>query len=212
MSGGGEPAERLAALRGAGAWRADPVRFRYLEALARRLQAQPDPVRALLRDKLASAIAEYERTAAAPAPRVTARPQAVVAVTPLAALQARLREAAAARAASASPGEVAPEHELASALRFRQAWQAGRTLAQVDEALQRKPANAGPLNSHALVLHSIALMRELSPAYLRRFLGVVESLQWLEQAGATPPPAGPAKTRRSAKAARPRGRGRSGDI
>jgi len=188
----GEPAARLAALRDSGACRFDPLRFAYLEALQRRMEGQPAAVRAALEGRLAGGLADYERLAAATPPRAPAPAPAPtprgLAATPLASLQARLRDAAAARAAACAPGEVAPEHELASALRFRQAWLAGRTLEQVDQALQRRPANAGPLNSHALVLHSLALMRELSPAYLGRFLAVVESLQWLEQAGAAPAP------------------------
>jgi Protein of unknown function (DUF2894) len=51
----------------------------------------------------------------------------------------------------------------------------------VEQALARKPAQAGPLNSHVLVLQALELMRELSPDYLRHFLAHVESLQWLER-------------------------------
>lgn len=204
MNGAGEPAARLAALREAGASRIDPVRFQFLEALARRAQGQAEPVRALLREKLTAAIADFEqRSAQAPAQGApSAQPgvaRAEAMPSPLAALHASLRHAAAARLAAAAPGEIAPEHELANARRFRQAWQAGRTLEQVEQALERKPANAGPLNSHALVLHAMALMRELSPAYLRRFLALVESLQWLEQAGephAQPRPGKTAPARR----------------
>ncbi|WP_460890871.1 DUF2894 domain-containing protein, partial [Ramlibacter alkalitolerans] len=122
--------------------------------------------------------------------------------SPLASLEASLLHAAAARLA---PGEIGPELELAGARRFRHAWQAGRTLDQVAQALERRPVNAGPLNSHALVLHAMALMRELSPAYLRRFLTLVESLQWLEQAGEPQPQP------RTGKAAAARRRRRSSD-
>jgi hypothetical protein len=59
----------------------------------------------------------------------------------------------------------------------------------------RKPANAGPLNSHALVLQTLSLMRDLSPDYLRRFVAGVEALQWLERASEQLP-------REAAKAAR----------
>jgi hypothetical protein len=75
---------------------------------------------------------------------------------------------------------------------------------QVEQAAARKPANAGPLNSHALVLQSLALMRELSPDYLERFLRQVESLQWLDRAAAQLPQrqAGPAKGGKAAKASK----------
>lgn len=99
---------------------------------------------------------------------------------PLAELNAYLREASARKAAAAGPGD--DPHELASVRRFRQAWDRHRADDQVAQAVARKPAHAGPLNSHVLVLQSLALMRELSPDYLRHFLVQVESLQWLERA------------------------------
>ena len=97
-----------------------------------------------------------------------------------------------------------PEKLRARARRFRQAWTRRRSLEQVQRAVARAPANAGPLNSHALVLQSLELMRELSPDYLRRFLVHVEALQWLDAARqAYPRPKAPAAARR-ARAPRPR--------
>jgi hypothetical protein len=200
-----DPQARIAALRSEGAGRLDPVRFGYLEALARRAAAQREPVGGLLRERLAAALADYEQRlpvqSAVTAVRRTPGP--VAACPPLAQLNAHIRQAVAARIAAAAPGETPHEHELASVQRFRQAWHAGRSVAQVEQALERKPANAGPLNSHALVLHSLALMRELSPEYLRRFVSLVETLQWLEQASVKPPRvAREARARRSAAARR----------
>ncbi len=198
----------LASLRRAGAWRADPARFRWLEALARRLPGQAPAVRSLLQAKLERAIAEF---AAQPAPalppanglptgrRAGAAPAAGSA--PLAALNHYIRGVT--PGAAATPGHEQPHPELASVRRFRRAWSARRSQQQVAQAALRKPANAGPLNSHALVLDSLELMRELSPDYLRRFLLHVESLQWLDQARGQAAPAGKAKP---AKAVR-RGRG-----
>ena len=100
--------------------------------------------------------------------------------SPLAELTAYIRRAREAAAEPLLPGEVHDPEELASVRRFRRAWGSQRALAKFDEALARAPANAGPLNSHALVLRSLALMREASPEYLRRFLVYVETLQWLE--------------------------------
>jgi hypothetical protein len=179
------------------------MRWRMLEALARRMEGQSEPVRALLQARLAAGLDACEQGIAG-APVTSARPAPAPRVAdPLAALNLALREAAASRA---GPGDEAPANELASARRFRQAWHAQRTLEQVEQALGRRPANAGPLNSHALVLQSIALMRQLSPAYLGRFLAAVESLQWLELARA------PQAVQRPAKPARARRRGRPGDI
>ncbi|TFZ02275.1 DUF2894 domain-containing protein [Ramlibacter henchirensis] len=101
---------------------------------------------------------------------------------PLAELNAYLREVVAQRSATEDDGEPANPDELPNARRFRKAWESGRTLDRLQQALARTPANAGPLNSHALVLRSLDLMRDLSTDYLRRFLVQVETLQWLEKA------------------------------
>lgn len=113
---------------------------------------------------------------------------------PLAALNQYIRESVAARAEPALPGEAQDPDELPSARRFHRAWNRGRTLDQVEQALARRPSNAGPLNSHALVLQSLDLMRALSPDYLRRFVVHVESLQWLESTG-TPAAREPGKAK-----------------
>jgi hypothetical protein len=73
-----------------------------------------------------------------------------------------------------------PEGELASVRRFRKTWESGETIDRLERSQARAPANAGPLNSHALVLRSLSLMGELSTDYLRRFLVHAEALQWLE--------------------------------
>lgn len=76
----------------------------------------------------------------------------------------------------------AANSEMASVRRFRQTWSRMATEDRMDQALGRGPLNAGPLNSHMLVLRSLALMRKLSPDYLQRFLLHADTLLWLEQA------------------------------
>lgn len=166
------------------------MRQRYLEALARRLQDQPGPVRRLLQDKLQAALADDAARLASAQPSTGAVAAPPAARTALAQLNDYIR--------SASPRDQQPGDELASARRFRRAWSSARSHQQVEQAAARKPANAGPLNSHALVLQSLALMQELSPDYLRHFLLQVESLQWLELASAKPaqPAAKPARPAR----------------
>lgn len=102
--------------------------------------------------------------------------------TPLAALNAYIRGTVQARRAEAGVPDAVPPDELFAALRFRKSWESGRTLDRLEQAVARTPANAGPLNSHALVLRSLGMMGELSTDYLRRFLVQVETLQWLEKA------------------------------
>ena len=168
----------------------------YRQALARRLPGQPEAVQALLRPGIDDAVSQPPAPAA---PAQQPRPP-----SPLARLTDSLRAAQAARLAPA-PGEPPPDpDELASARRFRAAWDSSRVLAQVERAIARKPAQAGPLNSHMLVVHSLAMMRALSTDYLRHFLVHVETLQWLEQAsGAEAKQAGkPGKPARRARAAK----------
>ncbi len=172
---------RLAALRSQGAWRLDPARFHTLEALSRRLPGQPPPVRALLQRKLQAGLDDYaERVAQTIRPASRAKP--VTAPSPLAQLTQHLREAATHGKGAAAPGDTHAPDELASVRRFRRTWSQSRAQDQVAQAVARKPANAGPLNSHVLVLRTLDLLQALSPEYLRRFVVQVESLQWLEQA------------------------------
>jgi Protein of unknown function (DUF2894) len=89
--------------------------------------------------------------------------------------------------------------EMASVRRFREAWSKNVAEDQVDQAVVRGPVNAGPLNSHMLVLHSLALMRDLSPDYLRRFLSHVDTLLWLDQVNQKLAPAKAKPARRSRK-------------
>jgi hypothetical protein len=91
--------------------------------------------------------------------------------------------------------------EMASVRRFREAWSKSAAENQLDKAVVRGPVNAGPLNSHMLVLRSLALMRKLSPDYLRRFLSHVDTLLWLDQVNQkyTPVKAKPARRSRQKK-------------
>jgi hypothetical protein len=161
------PLQWLESLRSAGAWRLDPTRFHYLEALSRRLPSQTEPVRRLLQDKLQAALADYARRFAHDDNCAVLCPLAENGASPLAQLNQSIRR---------------EPDELASVRRFRRAWSSNHIHDKVQQAVSRKPANAGPLNSHLLVLNSLAMLGELSDDYLRRFLVQVESLQWLDQA------------------------------
>ena len=66
---------------------------------------------------------------------------------------------------------------------------------QVAQAIAQAPQNAGPINSHMLVLRSLGLMRDISPDYLNRFMAHVDTLLCLDEAGKaklTPKKASPA--------------------
>ena len=72
--------------------------------------------------------------------------------------------------------------EMRSVRHFRVVWARITAENQVRKALACGPANAGPLNSHMLVLRCLKLMQSLSPECLRRFLSHIEALLWLDQA------------------------------
>lgn len=71
--------------------------------------------------------------------------------------------------------------EVPALAEFRQLWSSLRADSQLQRSVAHAPADAGPLNSSALASRAIALMRELSPGYLRAFLAYVDDLSWLEQ-------------------------------
>ena len=91
---------------------------------------------------------------------------------------------------------------MKSVRQFSEVWSKISAEQQVVQALHRGPENAGPLNSHKLVLRSLSLMRALSPDYLRRFLSHADTLLWLEQAQSqsrAKPPAAKPKAARAKK-------------
>ncbi|TNF61435.1 MAG: DUF2894 domain-containing protein, partial [Burkholderiales bacterium] len=103
----------------------------------------------------------------------------------LAALNAHIAQASrAARQAQGLPAHHGqpPWPPLRSAQRFGETWERMGAEVQVQQARQRAPQNAGPLNPHRLMVETLALMGELSPHYLRRFLAHTDTLLWLEQA------------------------------
>ena len=193
---------RLQALHEAGAGQADPIGLAYLESLARQAQAQAHygPLRARLQRRLGEALDRFEQALAwavnepRPAPGDPALTRPAPAAV-LAELNRLLREASAPaplaegeEAVSAPVRSPAGRPEMKSVTRFREGWSRLRAETRVTEALGRKPENAGPLNSNALLLRSLDLMRGLSPDYLRRFVTHVDALLWLDAAGQKPQP------------------------
>ncbi|MCP5018741.1 MAG: DUF2894 domain-containing protein [Ketobacter sp.] len=77
-----------------------------------------------------------------------------------------------------------PVGELKALKEFRESWAKRSTEKAVLKALDEAPEDAGPLNSHRLVVRSLIAMQDISPEYLGRFVNHIEALLWLEQAGA----------------------------
>ncbi len=78
---------------------------------------------------------------------------------------------------------AAPRVELKTIRRFRNTWSKLSAEKQLTQALEQAPKNAGPINSHMLVLRSLALMRDISPDYLNRFMSYADTLLCLDQSG-----------------------------
>ena len=159
----------------------DPVQAHFVEALGRRLQSAPEAVQRVLQARLQQAWPEQADVGS------TTQVPRTRAPSPLAQLNRDI-------AATAPPGR-----ELRSAQNFRDTWSRICAEDEVTQAVEQGPENAGPLNSHRLVLRTLALMRDLSPDYLRRFLSHADTLLWLEQAQsqsrAKPPAAKPKPAR-----------------
>lgn len=195
------------ALRQAGAAQFDPVQFHYIEVLHRRAADHPAPVRRILDLKLAQALATFQA-------RFTLAQQEGISNWALApstpkpksgalALLARQATQHASERAGVRPTENAPPHphtEMKSVTYFRNTWSRLNTSKQVAKAIDQAPRNAGPINSHGLVLKSLALMRDVSPDYLNRFVTYMDALLILHQGNGSKPVRAlvkrPAKTRK----------------
>lgn len=185
----------IEALRSEGKGRVDPVRLRHMELIAQRLPQQTEAVRRVLAARLRRWLDDVPAASPASLPAAS-RPVSAKPPSPLLELTRRLT------------ADVAPEHalvhahaprrpELKATQRFRETWARVAADRQVAQAFTRAPDNAGPLNSHLLVLRSLSVMRELSPDYLRRFMSHLDALQWLDLVTQKP-------LARPARAVRPR--------
>lgn len=166
---------------------ADDLHAHFRQVLAQRMAGQREAVQQRLRQRLD---ALPQRPATLRAPQRAAGPSA------LALLNAELAQRAGTAATAGAEGlqASAPLPELASVRRFGQTWAKVATEQQMIEALAKAPKNAGPLNSHRLMLRALTQMRRLSPDYLRLFLAQMEALLWVEEAVARlPKPAAKAK-------------------
>jgi hypothetical protein len=77
--------------------------------------------------------------------------------------------------------DAVPHSELKTVRSFRNTWAKLSIDKQMALALEQAPKNAGPINSHVLVLRSLVLMRDISPEYLNRFMLYTDTLLCLDQ-------------------------------
>lgn len=170
----------------------DPIRFHFIDALARRAANHSGAARRILDAKLATLIEAYaadlERAetsiaeSGATATLVTADEPARSALAELIEhIVSQMPTEGEQRVVAHGLPTAASYPELAALDHFREIWSKVRTEKQLRQSLEQVPGNAGPLNSSSLVHRSLSLMRELSPGYLKQFLAYVDALSWMEQ-------------------------------
>ncbi|MGJ7571432.1 DUF2894 domain-containing protein [Variovorax sp. RB2P76] len=170
----------LAAWRERGDDRFDPVRFRFIEAMARRADAHDGEARRMLDERIARLLAAYGEA-------LDKRPEAIALpeeASPARSAFADLIDHLAQHAPPAGEGLAAcgATPDLKAVTYFRSTWSKLSADRRLTQSLAKVPDNAGPLNSHHLVHRALLLMRELSPEYLNRFMSYVDSLLWIDQA------------------------------
>jgi hypothetical protein len=189
-------ATTLAELRQAGAHQCDPVRFHYLETLCRRSHDQSPTVAAPLTAKLQQALAAYQQqiqqqeevltsdsASATGSASYSGLGELLAALSVQSEAGAITSETSAAQgAAQISTRENTAPAELKSVRYFRDSWAKLGVEQRVAQSFAKAPENAGPLNSHLLVLQALGRMRDDAPAYLQHFIAYADSLLWLQQA------------------------------
>lgn len=75
----------------------------------------------------------------------------------------------------------AANRELKSIALFRASWAKRHIDNLANQAINNRPDNAGPLNPERLASGSLSRIKALSPRYLNRFIGYVDTLLWLQQ-------------------------------
>ena len=186
-----DPATAIASLRDCGAEPFDPVRLHFLAALARRTQDHQGAVKRLLEDRLSHALAQYQQRLARheQAAGDVRRPERGHQPDTLAELTRTLTQHLPTDGqASADAGDAGMgfRPELKSIRNFRQTWSRLSVDRQLAQAMEQGPENAGPFNSHQLVLRALSLMRDVAPHYLNRFMSHADALLWLDQADGKP--------------------------
>ena len=73
-----------------------------------------------------------------------------------------------------------PPLELKTVRESRATWARLSVGRQVSLAMKQAPLNAGPINSHMLVLRSLTMMQEISPDYLNCLVSYVDTLRALD--------------------------------
>ncbi|KQW63498.1 DUF2894 domain-containing protein [Variovorax sp. Root411] len=198
--------------------RFDPVRFRVIEAMARRAAAYGGEARRILDDKVTTLLAAYGEDLEKAQPTDVAKQEAAPERGALAGLVDHIAQNAPVLGDSSAPvarnatrglsASSLPSTELKSIRYFKSTWSKLSADRRLTQSLAKVPENAGPLNSHHLVHRSLTLMRDLSPEYLNRFMSYVDALSWVDQLNGGNAATGAASPRAEGPA-RKSGRGKS---
>lgn len=207
-----------------GADRLDPVRFRFLQAMARRTAALQGLARQQLEDKLDTHLRAYAQLLEAVEPDASTMDSAEA--SPAASATPQTAPAALTELLAYLTYPDAPDNDPtwdrdALGLReaypdvqmleyFRGVWSRVSADRQVRQSQEQVHKNAGPLNSNQLVHRALSLMRELSPGYLQQFLSYTDALMWMEQIHAATAPAPKESTRSGAAKKTSRAKARQG--
>lgn len=175
--------KHMAALRAAGAATLNATAWHYIEVLAQRMQQQTGPAQVLLQDKLQALLNTHQsQMAARPGPATAPYKPAPNRVTPLTALLQEMRQPAQGGPMGHAGRPDTWRREKPAVQAFRQQLSKISVQKKVTQAMAQAPQNAGPINSHMLVLRSLGLMRDISPDYLSHFMLHVDTLMHLDEA------------------------------
>ena len=165
----------------AGGSAAQALQQHYLQVLARRTDVAQGRVQQILQGRLQQAL---QVQADAVAEVIQDLPQRLPPERPLQALTRHLAQQGVpvtdTLAATQHHTPAGTRQDLRAVQQARNTWSRLSADRLVAQALNQAPQNAGPINSHMLVLRSLALMRSLSPDYLGRFMAHVDALLCLE--------------------------------
>ena len=177
MTNAKSPRPALAAL--------DPVGWHYTEQLSQRASEATGLTRELLLAKREKALSEMNARwdAKWDAKKLSGEPDAAPEAALPSPLAQLLQEMTAASDGARPHKSSMPNAWRAESPRIQQfRKQLGQISVQkqVTQAMAQAPQNAGPINSHMLVLRSLGLMREASPDYLGRFMVYLDTLLCLD--------------------------------
>ena len=171
----------LLALREAGAARMDPVGWHYIEVLAERIRNHTGPAQALLQTRLNQALQDFRSRMAAASSKALA-PTESAPPSPLALLLRDMKPPSTGTSPVQTLQNAGWRAESPRVQQFRKQLRKISVQKQVSQAMAQAPQNAGPINSHMLVLRALGLMRDISPDYLNRFMNHVDTLLCLDEA------------------------------